>query len=53
MKFILGFRVFTQQIPCPGKREGSSFVPGEKKCHDFISQLAIRHAAAIFVSRRH
>jgi hypothetical protein len=44
------FGILREQIERPGKRERGGFVACEKQRDAFVAQLAIGHAAAIFIA---
>ncbi len=53
MEFLFGLRMLAEQIPGPGEGNGGGLVPGQQEGQDFVAQLAVGHAAAIFVAGRH
>ena len=52
-KFLFNFGMLAEQVPRPGKRNRRGLVPGQQESQDFVTQLAVGHAAAIFVAGRH
>ena len=52
-EFPFDFWMLAQQVPGPGQGNRSGLVPGQQESQDFVMQLAVGHAAAIFVASRH
>lgn len=53
VEFLFDARVLRKQVPGPAKGDGSSFVTGDEKGHDFVAELFGVHAAALVVGGGH
>src|SRR6266567_931525 len=48
-----GTRILAEKMPRPGKRQRRGFVAGQNKSQNFIPQLFVAHASAVFVAGLH